>query len=56
MAVVLAIGTVTMLLSSTMAMVAKDIKQVWAYSTVSQLGFMLMGLAAGELLCRGTFI
>ncbi|MEW6663942.1 MAG: NADH-quinone oxidoreductase subunit L [Thermodesulfobacteriota bacterium] len=48
MAVVLAIGTVTMLLSSTMAMVARDIKQVWAYSTVSQLGFMLMGLGAGS--------
>ncbi|MBI5522033.1 MAG: NADH-quinone oxidoreductase subunit L [Desulfarculus sp.] len=44
---VLVIGTVTMLLSSTMAMVAEDIKQVWAYSTVSQLGFMLMGLGAG---------
>ncbi len=47
LAVVLAIGAVTMLLSSTMAMVARDIKQVWAYSTVSQLGFMLMGLGAG---------
>ncbi len=48
MAVVLAIGTITMLLSSTMAMVARDLKQVWAYSTVSQLGFMLMGLGAGS--------
>jgi NADH-quinone oxidoreductase subunit L len=47
MAVALAIGTVTMLLSSTMAMVTFDLKQVWAYSTVSQLGFMVMGLAAG---------
>ncbi len=46
--VVLAVGTVTMLLASTMAMVARDIKQVWAYSTVSQLGFMLMGLGAGS--------
>ena len=46
--VVLSIGTITMLLSSTMAMVARDIKQVWAYSTVSQLGFMLMGLGAGS--------
>ncbi|MGA6924356.1 MAG: proton-conducting transporter membrane subunit, partial [Desulfosarcina sp.] len=25
------------------------IKQVWAYSTISQLGFMLMGLGAGSL-------
>ena len=37
-----------MLLSSTMAMVSRDIKQVWAYSTISQLGFMIMGLAAGS--------
>ena len=43
----LTIGTVTMLLASTMGMVASDIKQVWAYSTISQLGFMIMGLAAG---------
>jgi len=48
LAVILAIGTITMLLASTMAMVARDIKQVWAYSTVSQLGFMLMGLGAGS--------
>jgi NADH-quinone oxidoreductase subunit L len=37
-----------MLLSATMAMVARDIKQVWAYSTISQLGFMIMGLGAGS--------
>lgn len=47
MAMALAIGTITMLLSSTMAMATFDLKQVWAYSTVSQLGFMVMGLAAG---------
>jgi NADH-quinone oxidoreductase subunit L len=47
MAVALAIGTITMLLASTMAMVTYDIKQVWAYSTVSQLGFMVMALASG---------
>jgi len=47
MAMALAIGTATMLLSSTMAMVTYDIKQVWAYSTISQLGFMVMALAAG---------
>ncbi len=47
MSLFLAIGTLTMLLSSTMAMVTRDIKQVWAYSTISQLGFMVMGLAAG---------
>ncbi len=48
MTVCLAIGTISMLLASTMAMVARDIKQVWAYSTISQLGFMLMGLGAGS--------
>jgi NADH-quinone oxidoreductase subunit L len=48
MAVFLAIGTVSMLLASTMAMVSRDIKRVWAFSTISQLGFMIMGLAAGS--------
>ncbi len=48
MAVFLTIGTISMLLASTMAMVSRDIKQVWAYSTISQLGFMIMGLAAGS--------
>jgi NADH-quinone oxidoreductase subunit L len=37
-----------------MAMVSRDIKRVWAYSTISQLGFMIMGLAAGSLFA-GTF-
>ena len=54
MTVFLAIGTISMLLASTMAMVSRDIKQVWAYSTISQLGFMIMGLAAGSLFA-GTF-
>jgi NADH-quinone oxidoreductase subunit L len=49
MGVCLAIGTISMLMAATMAMVARDIKQVWAYSTISQLGFMLMGLGAGSL-------
>ncbi|MFZ5451786.1 MAG: NADH-quinone oxidoreductase subunit L [Thermodesulfobacteriota bacterium] len=49
MSVVLIISTITLLLSSTIGMVAKDIKQVWAYSTVSQLGFMAMGLSAAAL-------
>jgi len=54
MTVFLAIGTISMLLASTMAMVNRDIKRVWAYSTISQLGFMIMGLAAGSLFA-GTF-
>jgi NADH-quinone oxidoreductase subunit L len=48
MVIFLAIGTISMLLASTMAMVSRDIKQVWAYSTISQLGFMIMALAAGS--------
>jgi NADH-quinone oxidoreductase subunit L len=48
MTLCLTIGTISMLLASTMAMVTRDIKQVWAYSTISQLGFMLMGLGAGS--------
>jgi NADH-quinone oxidoreductase subunit L len=48
MLIFLAIGTISMLMASTMAMVSRDIKQVWAYSTISQLGFMIMGLAAGS--------
>ncbi len=47
MTVFLAIGTITMLMASTMAMVDRDIKKVWAYSTISQLGYMIMALAAG---------
>jgi NADH-quinone oxidoreductase subunit L len=49
MTVCLAVGTLSLVMASTMAMVARDIKQVWAYSTISQLGFMLMGLGAGSL-------
>jgi len=47
MDIFLAIGTISMLLASTMAMVSRDIKRVWAYSTISQLGFMIMALGAG---------
>jgi len=47
MGVFLTIGTISMFLASTMAMVDRDIKKVWAYSTISQLGFMIMALAAG---------
>ncbi|MEN6438490.1 MAG: NADH-quinone oxidoreductase subunit L [Syntrophobacter sp.] len=43
----LGIGTISMLLASTMAIVSRDIKRVWAYSTISQLGLMIMALGAG---------
>jgi NADH-quinone oxidoreductase subunit L len=48
MTVFLSISTVSMLMASTMAMVQRDIKQVLAYSTISQLGFMIMALSAGS--------
>jgi NADH-quinone oxidoreductase subunit L len=38
----------TALATATMAMVASDIKRVLAYSTISQLGYMLMALSAGS--------
>ena len=47
MTVILAIGALSMLMASTMAMVDRDIKKVWAYSTISQLGYMVMALGAG---------
>lgn len=47
--VILVIASITALLAATMAMVATDIKKVLAYSSISQLGFMLLGLAAGSL-------
>ena len=47
--VILAISALTALVAATMAMVESDIKRVLAYSSISQLGFMLMGLAAGSL-------
>ncbi|MDA0711307.1 MAG: NADH-quinone oxidoreductase subunit L [bacterium] len=46
---ILGIATFTAVLSSTIAMVDNDIKKVLAYSSISQLGFMLMGLASGSL-------
>ena len=47
MHVLLWLALATALAAATMAMVAGDIKRVLAYSTISQLGYMLMALAAG---------
>ncbi|WP_324717867.1 NADH-quinone oxidoreductase subunit L [Carboxydochorda subterranea] len=41
------IGGFTALFAATIALVREDIKQVLAYSTVSQLGYMMMGLGVG---------
>src|SRR5688572_20757639 len=41
------IGALTALLAATIALVQNDIKRVLAYSTVSQLGFMVLGVGVG---------
>ncbi len=38
------IGAITALVAATMAVVSNDIKRVLAYSTISQLGYMFLGL------------
>ncbi|MFT4022646.1 MAG: NADH-quinone oxidoreductase subunit L [Flavihumibacter sp.] len=45
--VILVIGTATALLAASIALKQNDIKKVLAYSTVSQLGYMFIGLGAG---------
>ncbi len=40
-------GMITLFLAATIAITATDIKRVLAYSTVSQLGYMMLALGAG---------
>ncbi len=47
MAVVVLIGAFTALMAATMGLVMNDIKRVMAYSTVSQLGYMMAALGLG---------
>jgi NADH-quinone oxidoreductase subunit L len=54
MLVVAIIGGFTAIFAATMGLVADDLKRVMAYSTVSQLGYMMLGLGAGAL-AAGTF-
>ena len=42
-----AIGTITLFAMGLLALVVDDIKKVLAYSTVSQLGYMMTAVAAG---------
>ena len=44
------IGGITIVVAAALAFVQTDIKKVLAYSTVSQLGYMMMGLGAGAWL------
>jgi NADH-quinone oxidoreductase subunit L len=41
------VGAITLFISATIALVATDIKRVLAYSTVSQLGYMMLALGVG---------
>ncbi len=41
------IGAITAFISATIAIAQNDIKKVLAYSTVSQLGYMVMGIGVG---------
>ena len=45
--VIACVGCITLLLAATIALTATDIKRVLAYSTVSQLGFMMLALGLG---------
>src|SRR5581483_7172545 len=47
MMVVATVGVVTAVFAATIALAQNDIKKVLAYSTVSQLGYMFLGLGVG---------
>jgi NADH-quinone oxidoreductase subunit L len=46
---VIAVGVITALMAAVMALVADDLKRVLAYSTVSQLGYMVFGIGVGGI-------
>jgi NADH-quinone oxidoreductase subunit L len=47
LAIIALIGGFTALFAATMGVVKREIKQVLAYSTISQYGYMMLGLGAG---------
>jgi proton-translocating NADH-quinone oxidoreductase chain L len=49
------IGGFTALFAATIALTQNDIKKVLAYSTISQLGYMFVGLAVAETNATGMF-
>ncbi len=48
MVVVMFVGAVTAFIAATIALVKTDIKRVLAFSTLSQLGYMVMALGVGD--------
>lgn len=53
--VVAYIGGFTALFAATIALVQTDVKRVLAYSTISQLGYMFMGLGVADTIGPGIF-
>jgi NADH-quinone oxidoreductase subunit L len=45
--IIAATGCITLFIAATIAVTATDIKRVLAYSTISQLGYMMLGLGLG---------
>ena len=52
MDVIAIIGVATALFAATIGLVQNDIKKVFAYSTVSQLGYMFIGIGSGRIFDR----
>ncbi|MDF1540744.1 MAG: proton-conducting transporter membrane subunit, partial [Candidatus Thorarchaeota archaeon] len=48
--VVTVIGAVTALMTATMGIVSNELKQILAFSTLSQLGYMMLGIGAAGLI------
>jgi len=46
---VITVGVVSVVLAALMAMVATDLKRVLAYSTISQLGYMVYAVGVGDI-------
>jgi NADH-quinone oxidoreductase subunit L len=47
--IIAVVGGFTAIFAATMGLVMNDIKRVLAYSTISQLGYMMLGLATGGI-------
>ncbi|MCH8086384.1 MAG: NADH-quinone oxidoreductase subunit L [Chloroflexi bacterium] len=49
MELVVIVGLITAIVGASMALVMTDLKRILAYSTISQIGFMMLALGAGGL-------